>query len=202
MAAAVALLHLAGGWLLTRAPPGPRTPPRPAVALRIIVPAPRAVAPRKPERPPPGARGAAPLRRDEPAARPPIEPAPIEVQIDTPSAAQPVAATVPQPITAAPPASAPLRLDLPRGSLASGMGTSRHPGLDDPRANTPRAAFGDRLAEALGSDPRRVEEARGDGRLRVREGASCVDVRVARNTELDPMNQSYRPSPKGVEACP
>lgn len=194
----VALLHGLALWMLTRRPPAPTATPRTAVSLRIVVPVP-------------------PRRVDPPPAEPPAATAAQRTDRATPRRAAPPAAAAPEPtaepqpvgpqaITVAPPAppastpEPPLNLDLPRRASA-GL-APRNPALGDPRANTPQRGFGEGLAAALGSDERRVEEARGEGRLRIRQGRDCVDVRVARNTGLDPFNQSIRPSPKLVEPCP
>ena len=93
-----------------------------------------------------------------------------------------------------------LDLRLPRA--ASAVPPPSAQATSDPRSNSARKSFGEVLAGRLGSDDRWIEEARGDGRLRVRKGASCVDVRPARGAELNPFDQSVRPIPRLVEACP
>jgi len=196
----VAALHLVALWLLTQGAPPARDRPRAAVALRIVPAAPRTrIEPPLPAPPtPPAARqAAAAVRRtnERLSTKPPLQPAPAE----EPAPPSPVAITVAPAASAASAAQPALRLDLPHRGLTTTA--PRNPALDDPRANTAPAGMGERLAATLGSDPRRSEESRGEGRLRVREGASCVDVRVSRNTQIDPMEQSYRPTPKLVETC-
>ena len=72
---------------------------------------------------------------------------------------------------------------------------------DDARSNSGRASFGDALARELGTDPRLSDELRGDGRVRIRRGADCVDLRDARSAAIDPFSQTTRPPPKVGEAC-
>ena len=103
------------------------------------------------------------------------------------------------PREAAAPRGTALDLRLPRA--ASGAQPPSAQATNDPRSNSARKSFGDVLAGALGSDDRLIEDARGDGRLRVRKGARCVDVRPARGAELNPFEQSVRPIPSLVEAC-
>ena len=100
------------------------------------------------------------------------------------------------------PGPATLDLRLPRGTAAvpppprpSSLATQ------DGRANSARPSFGEKLAEALGSDDRRTEEGWGDGRIRIRQGADCVIVEESRAGQLDPMSQTTRPSPRGVKPC-
>ncbi len=92
-----------------------------------------------------------------------------------------------------------LDLRLPRAP--SGAPPPSAQATIDPRSNSARKSFSDVLAAKLGSDDRWIEDARGDGRLRVRKGASCVDVRPTRGAELNPFDQSVRPIPRLVEAC-
>ena len=103
------------------------------------------------------------------------------------------------PRTAATTRATALDLRLPRA--ASGVPPPSAQATTDPRSNSARKSFGDVLAGTLGSDDRWTEEHRGDGRLRVRKGARCVDVRPARGAELNPFDQSVRPTARLVEAC-
>ena len=57
------------------------------------------------------------------------------------------------------------------------------------------------MAATIGTDERLVEEDRGPGRLRVRQGTGCVDVRDSRVGLVDPFSQSMRPPPKLAESC-
>ena len=116
------------------------------------------------------------------AVTPPAAPAPP----DTPREA------------AATPATA-LDLRLPRAASAAPPPAAQ--ATADPRSNSGRKSFSDVLAGKLGSDDRWIEEARGNGRLRVRKGASCVDVQPARAAELNSFDQSVRAMPRLVEAC-
>lgn len=56
------------------------------------------------------------------------------------------------------------------------------------------------LARALGETPL-IQENLGDGRLRLRRGRDCVELRDARMAQLDPFNQSVSPIPKQAEGC-
>ena len=57
------------------------------------------------------------------------------------------------------------------------------------------------MAATLGTDDRLIEEERGPGRIRVRQGTACVDVRDSRIGLVDPFSQSIRPPPKLAESC-
>jgi hypothetical protein len=200
IALAIVLLHvLLAGLLLMRAPPRTREPARQDrwTTVRLIAPAPVPAAvdaPRPPATRPKGERTprTAPLR-----------PAPITLPAPLPPAAQghsgaPVDVAAPPVAAASAPPAPPIV--IPSQGLA--RGTSRHPALDDPRANHAAESPGERFARTLGTDDRLVEEWRGEGRHRVRQGTSCVDVKVARDAQLDPYNQNYRPAPRLVERCP
>lgn len=201
-ALAIVLLHLLlAGALLMRAAPRMREPVREErwTAVRALPP-PTAVAP--PQAP------ATPVRRaerdpDRKPPAPPRQPAPITLPMpaatgepDTAGAA--VAAAAAPASAASAPGVAPLV--IPSQGLA--RGTRRHPALDDARANRPLESPGERFARTLGTDDRIVEEQRGEGRHRVRQGTSCVDVKVGRDAQLDPFNQSYRPTPRLAGPCP
>jgi len=86
-----------------------------------------------------------------------------------------------------------LRLDLPPSPLRSPSGPSP---LAAPR---PRSVES-RLAQGLTSTPLR-EEAMGNGRVRLRQGDRCVDLRDARMAQIDPFNRSGHPIPKQAEDC-
>ena len=140
------------------------------------------------------------------AARTPTNPvktfdADPPARVEMPDAKQAITPPAPpdEPREATAPRDTALDLRLPRA--ASGAQPPSAQATNDPRSNSERKSFGDVLAGALGSDDKLIEEARGDGRLRVRKGASCVDVRPARGAELNPFEQSVRPIPRLVEAC-
>jgi hypothetical protein len=139
------------------------------------------------------------------APRPPARPSAANA-VHKPSEADNAAitATLPVPPESQPetaPAPRPVPLDLRLPSTASAPLSPAGRAVADPRANSARRNFGERLAEPLGSDERLVEERRGEGRIRVREGAACVDVREARSAQLDPFSQSTRATPRLAEAC-
>jgi len=56
------------------------------------------------------------------------------------------------------------------------------------------------LERALGNGPL-VEENLGNGRLRLRRGRDCVELRDSRMAQVDPFNQSVSPIPKQAEDC-
>ncbi|MBL8308514.1 MAG: hypothetical protein JNM33_17605 [Rubrivivax sp.] len=109
------------------------------------------------------------------------------ITTEAPSApnAPPAAA---QSATAPAPAPVPLDLRLPRS--ASAPWRVRSPALDDPRANTPRASFEQRLRDAMGGDGEWREERLGDDQVRFRRGSTCVDVERSRSDQLDPFNRA------------
>lgn len=116
---------------------------------------------------------------------------------------EPAAAPASAPTTAVPPeppgAPAPLNLALP--NAASAPGWRRHPGLDDPRANTARATLESRIAGATHGDERWLEERLDDDRMRFRRGSTCIEVHRTRDAQLDPFNQSVRPTPRMGRPC-
>lgn len=203
IALAIVLLHLLlAGLLVMRAAPRLRDAGREdrRATVRLI---PFEAAPAPPEPPPAPAR----RRKDDlPARLAAPRPAPITPPARTPEelpsrpAAQNTISATADAATPAPAASAPApAIVIPSQGLA--RSTRRHPASDDPRANRALESPGDRFARTLGTDERIVEEWRGEGRHRVRQGTSCVDVKVARDAQLDPFNQSYRPAPRLVEGC-
>jgi len=140
------------------------------------------------------------VRRDAPrlhnAPRPIRQP---DRDPSTPVESAPPALFEPAAITLLPPR--PLDLSLPSRRAASAPTAMRDQVMNDPRANTPRLTPGERFARSLGSDPTLTEQAMGDGRVIVRRGRECYDVRTAHNANLDPFNQSYRPSQRVVGDC-
>ena len=119
----------------------------------------------------------------------------------TPAKPAEALADVSEPAQAAPPPPSPAALDLRLPRAASAPLSPAAQAIADPRANSVHKSFAEKLADALGRDERTTEEARGDGRIRVRKGADCVDVREARSAQLDPIGQSTRPTPRLAEAC-
>jgi hypothetical protein len=100
------------------------------------------------------------------------------------------------------PTTAPLDLNLRRSaSSPPSVRSLASQATQDSRANSERTSFGEKLAEALGSDNRRTEENLGDGRIRFRSAADCVVVHESRAGQLDPMGQTSRPAPRGAKAC-
>jgi hypothetical protein len=45
------------------------------------------------------------------------------------------------------------------------------------------------------------EESLGQGRIRLRQGQRCVELRDARMAQIDPFNQRISPIPKQAEDC-
>jgi hypothetical protein len=191
----VLLLQRAGVWRER----GDTAPQRPALVVSLLpAPRPAAAADRPaaitPNRLP--ARAAAAARRTDPAN-------------DATAVAVPDAAALPpDPVVIAPlappaaaaarAAPAPLVLDLPR---AASSPARRHPGLDDPRANTGGRTLESRIAGAIGGDERLREESLFDGRMRVHEGNACVEVRPNTADQLDPFNRAVRPLPRVAKPC-
>ena len=70
--------------------------------------------------------------------------------------------------------------------------------LNDPRSNTPRATVESRIANVAGTDAM-LEERMDATRTRVKRRSRCIEVHVSRNAQIDPWNQSVRPTPKLVK---
>jgi hypothetical protein len=158
-----------------------------------------------PDRKPPPATAPAPalLRFTPPPARMPTEPTAEPPATDT-------TAATPAPITAPPPTATPaepprttLRLTLPPGYAASSA-AARNPALSDPRSNTPRRTFEERIADATGGAGEWVEEktsdnrlqsvgALGDSRTVLRRGNTCVEIFRSRIADVDPFNGNVAP---------
>ena len=203
----VLLLHVALLWLLTQAHPkgvgvasAPVTQPmvlRWTQAVTSLDPLPPAAVKPAPQ--------PAPTQPPRVATSAVIQSAPISTSASPTSeaVAAPTATDItPPPSATAPPTVAPLDLTLRRGASPAPM--SRSPAslaTQDSRANSERASFGDRLADALGGSETRSEENLGDGRIRLRSGADCVIVQESRAGQLDPMSQTTRPAPRAVKPC-
>lgn len=107
-------------------------------------------------------------------------------------------------LQASPPAeaaSAPKPLDLSVRRADALHTNPLNAALADPRSNSPRLSDGERMAQALGTDTRLVEETHPDGSVRIRQGASCYDSRESRAASLDSFNSALHPSPRLVSAC-
>lgn len=196
---AVGALHLLVLLLWPARPTGrvqPAQDQAPLVVQLLTAPAIRPAPPRDPL--PDLRRPAAPMLSWRPpalavptVALPVVEP-PVGLPADAASptgashAAPPVSGILPAPST-------PLDLTLPPAA-------ARRPASPRP-PDTPRPrSVEQRLAQGLASAPLR-EEARGDGRVRLRKGQGCVDLRDARMAQIDPFNQSVNPIPKQAEDC-
>ena len=189
-AVGVCLLHL----MLLRAcePPAGRdqtTPVQPALNVRLLPapePTPRAVESPVQRRP----MLARPAPAREPVTQaitiPAIEPMSPDAAPETPTdGAAPSAA----PAASAPP----LDLRLPPSAL-------RGAGPATTRAEPKPRSVESQLSNDLADGPLR-EEALGNGRLRLRQGRRCVELRDSRMAQIDPFNQSVSPIPKQAEDC-
>ena len=195
---AVVGLHLAVFALLWQhRPPAWHDPSeRRVVTLRLLP---------LPDRKPPADAVPAPVlpRFTPPPLRQPTEP-PAELPTTDATAPPPAAVTAPPPIAApAEPPRTTLRLTLPPGYAASSA-AARNPALSDPRSNTPRPTFEDRIADATGGAGEWVEEktsenrlqsvgALGDRRTVLRRGNTCVEVFRSRIAEVDQFNGNVAP---------
>ncbi|WP_284614658.1 hypothetical protein [Aquabacterium humicola] len=155
-----------------------------------------------------------PAHRDVEQATRPVPATPRRpVAIDAPRTAptEPVAITV---VPDAPPAAAapasvpssapPLDLRLPSSSRNAGAMAARPPAalaIDDPRVRSAPLSGDERLAQAIGTDLRLRESTEPDGTRRFQRGKDCVVARQAREAQLNPFNQSTRPTPRLVTGC-
>lgn len=191
------LALLAALWL-HRAPALNAPGERRVTTIRLLQP--------RPDRPQPPA--APPLAA--PRLRTPDLPAisPLQPTADLPAPSNATTPTAPQtaPPTVATPAEPPrttLRLTLPPGYAASSA-AARNPALSDPRSNSPRPTFEDRIADATGGAGAWVEEttsdnrsqsvgAQGDHRTVMRRGNTCVEVFRSRIADMDAFNGNVAP---------
>ena len=160
--------------------------------------------------PAPAAAEAARPAKTPPAERPvpprPIIPSAGEAAPITPAVAAPLALPAEGlPAPAAEPASAPkpAPLDLPwrrPQTAASAPLTAGDLLRNDPR-QPPPLTRDERLARTLGTDTTLREEVLEGGKRRFRSGRGCVETRPTRAAQLDPFNQSVRPTPQLVEGC-
>lgn len=195
---AVAALHLglfAALWA-HRPPPFGEHPDRRLTTVRLIAPPP-------PRLPPPPAAPKLAAPRD--AERRIIPPPSINIAPQTApeTAATPVTITPPAGTPAAEPPRTALRLTLPPGYAASSA-AARNPALSDPRSNTARPTFEDRIADATGGAGAWVEESTSDNRSQevgalggrrtvMRRGNTCVEIFRSRIADTDSFNGSVAP---------
>jgi hypothetical protein len=138
-------------------------------------------------------RTSQPPPRLPPATRAPVPAAPRLPDLPDEPAPVSTAITLPPPETA-PPAEPPrtaLRLTLPPGHAASA--SVRSAALNDPRSNTRRQTFEDRIANAAAATGDWVEERAGDGRMRRRRGDTCVETEESRIAVIDRFNENVAP---------
>jgi len=152
----------------------------------------RLIEPRRPPPPPreqPKAPATArlPLPARPPAAAVPDTPRPDDAP---PVATAPAAAPTPEHAATEPPRMT-LRLTLPPGYAASA--SVRSAALNDPRSNTRRQTFEDRIANAAAVTGDWVEERAGDGRMRRRRGDTCVETEESRIAMIDRFNENVAP---------
>lgn len=193
----VAALHLgllAALWL-HRPPKLADDGPRRVTTVRLIQPQPR-VAPAPAPTPVP-----APAMAPRPTAPAVIAPPPFAVE--TPATVPPTAAADPALPAPSDPPRTTLRLTLPPGYAASSA-AARNPALSDPRSNTPRTTFEERIADATGGAGAWVEEktsenrsqsvgALGDRRTVMRRGNTCVEIFRSRIADMDQFNGNVAP---------
>lgn len=152
----------------------------------------RLVEPRRPAPPPREQPRASTMPRLPLPARPPAAVVPALPRPDDapPVATAPTAAPTPEPATTQPPHTA-LRLTLPPGYAASA--SMRSAALNDPRSNTRRQTFEDRIANAAAVTGDWVEERASDGRMRRRRGDTCVETEESRIAAIDRFNENVAP---------
>lgn len=191
--APVLLLHLLALWLLAEQL---RRDERAPTRSRIVLDLP--VLERRAPPPPPTmpAMQSPPVHRIEPPSWSEAPPA----MVVAPDAG---AAPVPTEASAAARAGTrpSLNLALPAPPAASSPARPRNPALSDPRANTQRPDYAARMAATLGTDETMREDGFADGRIRVRQGTSCVEHSEARIQQLDPFNASVNRLPRSSTAC-
>ena len=190
----LALAHvLLALWLSGRHAPAPRgTQPQALNIVRLDLETPR----RPPPRPqPPSVEARLPL-----PVVVPIEPPRLEDVAPAPNAITPTQTATPRSAAAADAARpAPLNLVLPPAQPASQPW--RNPALADPRANTRRPNYAARMADTLGTDTTLREQELSNGTTRLRQGTECVEVSESRIGNIDPFNNSMRPTPRVAHPC-
>lgn len=190
------LALLAALWL-HRPPPLDHPGERRLTTVRLVLP--------RPKQTPAPVPSTAPTQRKPRPELPDI--APLPFRTEAPGAASPAPAPAAEPAPAAmAPAEPPrttLRLMLPPGYAASSA-AARNPALSDPRSNTPRPTFEDRIADATGGAGAWVEEstgenrsqsvgALGDRRTVMRRGNTCVEIFRSRIADMDQFNGNVAP---------
>jgi hypothetical protein len=193
---AVIGLHLAVFALLWqhRPPPLHEANERRIVTLRLL--------PLPERKPPPAAAPVATLPRfSTPPSRTLPEPVPADLPPATAAPVLPPGDADPRP--ALEPPRTTLRLTLPPGYAASSA-AARNPALSDPRSNTPRPTFEERIADATGGAGEWVEEKTGDNRLQsvgalgdrrtvMRRGNTCIEIIRSRIGDMDQFNGNVAP---------
>ena len=183
----VAALHLAllaALWLHKPAALNERGDRR-LTTVRLILPAPRPTPPLPTPLPTPAPRVPTP----DPALIAP----PAFTTDAAPAVATNPAATAPAP--EASPTEAPrstLRLTLPPGYAAS-TAAARNPALSDPRSNTVRPTFEERIADAAAQTGEWSMERTSDHRTLLRRGDTCVEVLRSRIDDMDAFNGNVAP---------
>jgi len=152
-------------------------------SVRIVLP--------RPKQPPPP-----PEPRREPLQRPAeprlIPPPGITVETQAPTEAAPAPATPAVAATPTEPARTTLRLTLPPGYAAS-TAAARNPALSDPRSNTARPTFEERIADAAAATGEWTMERTSDHRTLMRRGDTCVEVLQSRIDDMDKFNGNVAP---------
>lgn len=148
------------------------------------------ILPRRQAPPPEAVREPSPARAPAPTV---IEPQPFSIEVPAAPDERPptTAAPTPAPTTPAEPPRTTLRLTLPPGAAASS--SVRSAALNDPRSNTRRQTFEDRIANAAAVTGDWVEERTGDGRMRRRRGDTCVETEESRIAMIDRFNENVAP---------
>lgn len=97
-----------------------------------------------------------------------------------------------------------LVLDLPRRRAAAAASAPPTAGelIRQDRHQPPRPTHQERLAQALGTDTTLYEEVLQGNVRRFRSGRGCVETRPTHVAQLDPFNESVRPTPRLAAPCP
>jgi len=183
--ALVAGLHLAlfAALWLHRPPALDEHRERRLTTVRLITPTPR-----MPPPPPTSARVEPPRPAEPRLVSPPsltVEPQ-VPVEAAPAPVSPPIAAPQPEPPRTT------LRLTLPPGYAASSA-AARNPALSDPRSNTARPTFEDRIADAAAQTGDWTVERITDHRTLMRRGDTCVEVLRSRIDDMDPFNGNVAP---------
>jgi hypothetical protein len=190
------LVHFALWWLVIHRPEKPRAPITASRVTVLLFPTTAKPATRetKVNEEPPKAR-----QVRTPGAAAAFSP----VQAATAAASDRALAAAAEPAASEPIANAPLNLNLPlaRGGQRVAPPSLVGEALNDPRTNTPRATFGERMARTIGTDQTVVEEKLNGGALRIRKGNHCVIVRPARGAQLDSFSPGAAQSAGLAESC-